>query len=97
MFGISFVRVTVMALTRPHQRNCRWWRSLGSPATYPDMTKLTPRQVLGLGGLNSRWSAAMLMFWSAWEERCRWWVAVTRARHLVRVLVSDGVSVPYLP
>ncbi|MHB8294525.1 MAG: UvrD-helicase domain-containing protein [Acidimicrobiales bacterium] len=33
----------------------------------------------------------------AWDERCRWWVALTRARHLVRVLVSDGVSVPYLP
>jgi hypothetical protein len=34
---------------------------------------------------------------SAYERHCRWWVAVTRARHLVRVLVSDGVSVPYLP
>ena len=31
-----------------------------------------------------------------WEECCRWWVAVTRARHLVRVLVGAGVSVPYL-
>lgn len=34
---------------------------------------------------------------SAWDERCRWWVALTRARHLVRVLVASGVSVPYLP
>ncbi len=28
----------------------------------------------------------------AWDERCRWWVALTRTRHLVRVLVSDGAS-----
>ncbi len=33
----------------------------------------------------------------AWEECCKCWVAVTRARNLVRVLVGNGVSVPYLP
>ena len=31
---------------------------------------------------------------SSFDEICRWWVAATRARHLLGVIVAEGVNAP---